>query len=109
MRKQKISETDLFDSMKSMKNKKTPGNGGLTKGFYEIFWIENSSYWKFKSRFPYENLKYFTKTSCHKAYWKKKTGLNLTWKTGDQVHCWMLTQKIYLKRFQKNWKLLCLW
>ena len=33
----KISETDLFDSMKSMKNNKTPGNGGLTKGFYETF------------------------------------------------------------------------
>ena len=27
----KISETDLFDSMKSMKNNKTPGNDGLTK------------------------------------------------------------------------------
>ena len=33
----KISETDLFDPMKSMKNNKTPGNGGLTKGFYETF------------------------------------------------------------------------
>ena len=31
----KISETDLFDSMKSMKNNKTPGNDGLTKEFYE--------------------------------------------------------------------------
>ena len=27
----KISETDLFESMKSMKNNKTPGNDGLTK------------------------------------------------------------------------------
>ena len=34
----KISETDLFDSMKSMKNNKTPGNDGLTKEFYETFW-----------------------------------------------------------------------
>ena len=31
----KISETDLFDSMKSIKNNKTPGNDGLTKEFYE--------------------------------------------------------------------------
>ena len=27
----KISETDLFDSMESMKNNKTPDNDGLTK------------------------------------------------------------------------------
>ena len=27
----KISKTDLFDSMKSIKNNKTPGNDGLTK------------------------------------------------------------------------------
>ena len=27
----KVSETDLFESMKSMKNNKTPGNDGLTK------------------------------------------------------------------------------
>ena len=33
----KISETDLFDSMKSMKNNKTPRNDGLTKEFYEAF------------------------------------------------------------------------
>ena len=26
--------------MKSMKNNKTPGNNGLTKEFYEIFWDE---------------------------------------------------------------------
>ena len=36
----KISETDLFYSMKSMKNNKTPGNDGLTKEFYETFWDE---------------------------------------------------------------------
>ena len=36
----KISETDLFYSMKSMKNNKTRGNDGLTKEFYETFWDE---------------------------------------------------------------------
>ena len=35
-----IRETDLFDSMKSMKNNETPGNDGLTKEFYETFWDE---------------------------------------------------------------------
>ena len=32
-----MSETGLFNSMKSMKNNKTPGNDGLTKEFYETF------------------------------------------------------------------------
>ena len=36
----KISETDIFDSMKSMKNNKTHSNDGLTKKFYETFWNE---------------------------------------------------------------------
>ena len=36
----KISETDLFDFMKSIKNNKTPGNNGLTKEFYKTFWDE---------------------------------------------------------------------
>ena len=35
-----MRETDLFDSMKSMKNNKIPGNDGLTKEFYETFWDE---------------------------------------------------------------------
>ena len=36
----KISKTELFHSMKSMKNNKTPGNDGLTKEFFETFWDE---------------------------------------------------------------------
>ena len=36
----KKGETDLFNSMKSMKNNKTLGNDGLTKEFYENFWDE---------------------------------------------------------------------
>ena len=35
-----IRETDLFESMKSMKNNKTPGNYGLSKKLYKIFWSE---------------------------------------------------------------------
>ena len=33
-------EKDLDDSLKSMKNDKSPGNDGLTKEFYETFWNE---------------------------------------------------------------------
>ena len=32
-----ISKTELFDSMKSMRNNKIPGNDGLTKEFFENF------------------------------------------------------------------------
>ena len=32
-----ISKTELFDSMKSMRNNKIPGNNGLTKEFFENF------------------------------------------------------------------------
>ena len=32
-----ISKTELFDSMKSMRNNNIPGNDGLTKEFFENF------------------------------------------------------------------------
>ena len=32
-----LTEKDLYDSMKSMENDKSPGNDGLTKGFYVTF------------------------------------------------------------------------
>ena len=33
-----LTEQDLYDSMKSMKNDKSSGNDGLTKEFYVTFW-----------------------------------------------------------------------
>ena len=33
-----LTEKDLYDSMKSMENDKSPGNDGLTKKFFAIFW-----------------------------------------------------------------------
>ena len=33
-----LTEKDLYDSLKSMQKYKSPGNDGLTKEFYEIFW-----------------------------------------------------------------------
>ena len=33
-----LTEKDLYGSMKSMKNDKSPGNDGLTKEFYVTFW-----------------------------------------------------------------------
>ena len=33
-----INVEDLYKAMKSMPNNKSPGNDGLTKEFYELFW-----------------------------------------------------------------------
>ena len=33
-----ISETGLLKPLKSMKNDKSPGNGGITKEFFYFFW-----------------------------------------------------------------------
>ena len=38
-----IRENDLFDSVKSKNNNKTPGNDGLTNEFYKTFWDELKS------------------------------------------------------------------
>ena len=35
-----IRESDLFDSMISMKFYKTSGNDGLIKEFYKTFWVD---------------------------------------------------------------------
>ena len=35
-----LTEKDLYDSQKSMRNNKSPGNNDLTKEFYETFWNE---------------------------------------------------------------------
>ena len=35
-----ITEKELFEALKSMPNDKSPGNDGLTKGFFETFWLE---------------------------------------------------------------------
>ena len=33
-----LTEKDLYKSLRSMQNDKSPGNDGLTKEFYETFW-----------------------------------------------------------------------
>ena len=35
-----LTEKDLYDSLKSMQNDKSPDNDGLIKEFYETFWNE---------------------------------------------------------------------
>ena len=33
-----INKKEIYDTVKSMENDKTPGNGGLSKEFYQVFW-----------------------------------------------------------------------
>ena len=35
-----LTETDLYNSLKSMQSDESPGNNGLTKKFYETYWTE---------------------------------------------------------------------
>ena len=51
-------------------------------------WTEKSSYGKCKSSFPYENFKYFTKTSCHQAHWKKDRDKRKNLDTNFFAECW---------------------
>ena len=57
--KNKINETDLLDSMKSMKNSKTPG-----KEFYETFWDGLKT--------PLMERVDQAYGKCHQAHWKKR-------------------------------------
>ena len=40
MLEQKLNETDILNSLKTMKNSKSPGSDGLTAEFYKFFWID---------------------------------------------------------------------
>ena len=78
-----ISEDEVFKSLKSMENNKSPGNDGLSKEFYECFWDEVKK--------PFL-------ASIHKAF------LNQELSTSQK----MLGKKDKDKRFIKNWRLISL-
>ena len=35
-----LTEKEVKDALNKMENNKTPGNDGLTKEFFETFWLE---------------------------------------------------------------------
>ena len=79
-----ISEDEVFKSLKSMENNKSPGNDGLSKEFYECFWDEVKK--------PFL-------ASIHKAF------LNQELSTSQkQAVIKMLEKKDKDKRFIKNWR-----
>ena len=53
-----LSEKDLYISLMSMQNNKSPGNDGLTKEFF----VNSCRTAKLK-----KGINHFAKTSCHKA------------------------------------------
>ena len=86
--------------MKSLKNNENHGNNELTKNLYKTLWNQ--------LKFPFMesvNKTFHTKTlsiSQRQAIissLRKKTGINDTWKTGDQFPFKMVTKKFCLKLF----------
>ena len=68
-----ITESDLYNAIKSMVNNKSPGNDGLTTGFYETFWdqIIDLFHKSVKDVKRKKQIERFTKASCHKVNWAK--------------------------------------
>ena len=68
-----LSEKDLLLVLKSMPNNKSPGNDGLTKEFYEVFWddLKTPLVSSFKSAFVKGELSNFQKQAVIKLIEKK--------------------------------------
>ena len=82
-----LTEDELFISLKSMQNKKTPGNDGLTKEFYESFW--NEIKYVFLKSLKQAKKKGQLSISQRQAVIKlieKKIEIKGTLKIGDQYH-----------------------
>ena len=78
-----ISEDEVFKSLKSMENNKSPGNDALPKEFYECFWDE------IKNTFL---------ASIHRAFLNQEVSISQI-----QTVIKMLVKKDKDKRFLKNW------
>ena len=79
-----ISEDEVFKSLKSMENNKSPGNDGLSKEFYECFWNE------IKNPFL---------ASIHKAFLNQELS-----SSQKQAVIKMLEKKDKGKRFINTWR-----
>ena len=54
-----LGEKELFESIKSFQNKKSPGNDGLTKEFYHAFWNQIKQPF-LKSKSEFKRVKYLS-------------------------------------------------
>ena len=64
-----LSEKELYISLTSMQNNKSPGNDGLTKEFFVTFWEDIKDVFLNSCRTAKlkKGINHFAKTSCHKA------------------------------------------
>ena len=79
-----LSEDEVFESLKSMENNKSPGNDRLSKEFYECFWDE---------------IKKSFLACIHKAFLNHELGTSQ-----KQTVIKLLEKKDKDKRFIKNWR-----
>ena len=85
-----LSEKDLLLVLNSMPNNKSPGNDGLTKEFYEVFWedLKTPLTSSFKSAFDKGGLSSSQKQAVIKLLEKKIKTKDL-FKIGDQYPYYM--------------------
>ena len=83
-----ISEDEIFKSLKSMENNKSPGNDGLSKEFYESFWGEIKKLFLTSVHKAFLNQEVYTsqKESGIKMF-EKKTKIRDSLRTGGRYHC----------------------
>ena len=83
-----ITEKEIYDTLKSMENDKTPGNDGLSKEFYEVIWddVKFPLLASINDAFIKEQLSTSQKQAVIKLIEKKRQPKDLL-RTGDQHPC----------------------
>ena len=83
-----ISEDEVFKSLKSMENNKSPGNDVFSKEFYEFFWneVKNPFLASIHRAFLNQKLSSSQKQAATKML-EKKIEIKDSLKTGGRYHC----------------------
>ena len=85
-----VSEDEVFKSLKSMDNNKSPGNDGLSKEFYECFWDEvKKTVFSLYKVFLNQELSTSQKQALIKML-EKRTKIRDSLRIGGQYHCLIL-------------------
>ena len=90
-----ILEDEIFKSLKSMENNKSPGHDGLSKKFYESFWDEIKKLFLASVHKAFLNQEVYTfqKESGIKMF-EKKTKIRDSLRTGGRYHCLIQIRKL---------------
>ena len=101
--KVKLQKKDLITPLKSMPNDKSPGQDGLTKGFYEHFWDDLKFYFIDSLRQSKSNghLSISQRQAVVKLIAKKDRDKRFL-KNSRPVSYLMLTEKYFLNYLRKN-------